>query len=176
MATLEELSRRAAVLRAELRKVEEESHRVMSDAQPLTAREESQMADFQARADAVYSEFGGIKHAPAPFAHERPGSFKRRVLNDLRQYSDDLKDVDFIVEKNEDIVNIFETQVLNDALRCAKAGGHLDKDVLTPISRIADSGARFTEFKGPSFLRQFQPTRRIMRIRDPKELRADMYR
>ncbi len=178
MPTIEELSRRANALRAELRKVEEESHRIMSDAQPLTAREAAQMADFQSRCDSVYREFGEHKHSPAPFAHERMGSFRRRVLNDLRQYSNDLKNVDFADPAlKDDAVTIFETQVFNDAMKCAKSGDYLPKDVLTPRSHLDPvDGHRITEFVGPSFMRQFKLPQRIMRLRTRAEIHADEYR
>ena len=78
---------------------------------------------------------------------------------------------------SEDVIDIFETQVLNDAMRCAKSGDYLPSDVLTPIMRVDDAtGMRTTNFHGPSFIRQFKPIMRTMRIRTQREIVADQMR
>jgi hypothetical protein len=79
---------RARDLRLELRRLEESIAR-RANASPITPEDERRMTDMQARADASY--VAAARRAPPPLPLERPEAYRRRLVNDLREYTAILK-------------------------------------------------------------------------------------
>ena len=145
---------------------------------PLDASEEAEMREFQVRADDVYRAAGEDVRCPAPLAFERPSMFKVRVLNDLARHSPNWGkaasggELERLDPKG---LNVIGNQIMDEAKAAFKRGDHFPKDVLMPHLHVADDGTRMTDWTGPVFIRQFKLPRRIMRIREPKELRAENF-
>ena len=175
---IQAMSLEANELRAKLRKVEAAQKTFVSAMRPLDASEEAEMREFQARADDVYHAAGDEVRCPAPLAYERPSMFKVRVLSDLARHSSTWKNCsDGGLESLPPAgLRAAGDQILNEAKAAFKRGDHWPKDILAPHVHVDPAnGMRTTTFTGPIFTRQFKPPGRVMRIRDPKELRADTF-
>ncbi len=165
--------------REKLRQAEALQKRLVENARPLSIADEAQMQEWQARADDVYKV--GDMRAPAPYSYEKPISYATRVLSDLAKHSPTWKECGASgIENLAEIggLRAAAEKIFEEASQRFARGDHLDNSKLIPKTVVDDySGTRTTVWNnGPSFLRQFAPTRRTMRIREPKELHADQYR
>lgn len=165
MNDLPEAIRRAKEMRDELNSLERKISRDMREQGVLTEQEESAMADAQAKADSVYAALG--KRAPAPLPGERIRQYRARLLRPLQQHSDTWRSVN-IAEQPDKNLQVIEKQVFADAVAYADSGSHLPPDETHAISKRDESGRTITEFKGASFIRQFQQPARLARLNDPQ--------
>ena len=171
----------AQELRAKLRKVEQAQKNLFQNMRPLSAEEESEMREFQARADSVYAATGDADvRCPAPMSYERPHLYMSRILSDLSRHSGGdwgNKDTEDLALLPPSVLRIAADDILSGATAAFKRGDHWPKDILVPHTNIDPiDGHRVTTFTGPIFTRQFQNPRRTMRICKPAEIWADHYR
>jgi hypothetical protein len=138
----------------------------------MTDAEYSQMADAQARADAVYSAFG--KRAPRPLDGETLHLYRRRLASSLKDHSKDWKSVDVRLLDSASF-DVVEGKIYADAALAANHPDDLPEGEIRAIrSTDSDTGHRVTRFVGnASFVRQFkQPARIVTDMPLAKQSRA----
>jgi hypothetical protein len=86
------------------------------DSREWRNKKDAIMADTQARADRVFSAFG--KTAPPPLSGERIAAYRRRILGDIRHYSDAWGDVDLHAMSGKPLRNVEQT-IYADAMVAA---------------------------------------------------------
>jgi hypothetical protein len=123
----------------------------------MQEREENrQLADAQARADAVAVEFG--QRAPAPMTGESPLSFRRRLLRPYVKYSADFKDIDTDAITDLGVLDIAEKRIFADAINAARDCMHLPDAGPHPVTRTDPSGRQIVEWRGKrTFISNLRP-------------------
>jgi len=156
-------------LKAQLRQREAAVNRAMLEARPLTAKDEAEMADFQARADSVYSDLG--KSAPPPSPFERPRAYRARLLEPLKKYNKDWREVN-LGGLADAVLDKIEGEIFADAQKEAAAPTDLPDGQLRMITRTdAHSGGKSHHFFGRHcFTRDFTPAKRLAKIVDPRQI------
>jgi 8-oxo-dGTP pyrophosphatase MutT (NUDIX family) len=91
------------------------------------------LIDAQAKADAVYAEFG--KSAPHPVRGETAPLYRRRVMRDLKVHSPELKDADFNAVADDQALAMIEKQVYADATAAARNPVDIEPGILIPRTR-----------------------------------------
>jgi hypothetical protein len=104
---------KARDLRQELRRLEESISR-RANQTPITAADEQAMTAMQARADASYA--AASRRAPPPLPLERPEAYRRRLLNDLRDYSPRWRAAD-VQSMPDDALSAVEPMIFADAIK-----------------------------------------------------------
>lgn len=120
----EEAQRRADEAQLAEKTKQQEEEQKKADALELQQRADAAekdaeaIADVQARADAVYADFG--KQARAPMSGESLLNYRKRLLKGLQMHSPTYKDVDIITIADAALLNIAEKQVYADAAAVAR--------------------------------------------------------
>lgn len=148
--SIEHLKRQIADLQAKLPK-------------QITDADYHAMLDMQARADEVYSAFGGGKRAPIPLAGEQPTGYRRRLLEGLRQHSKRWKDIDLGAVADSALA-VPEADIYADAMHVARHPPDLPEGEMREHTSTTAGGHRVTEFYGPpsAWMRQFAGNRRMV--------------
>ena len=129
----------------------------------LKDEEYDQFAAAQARADAVYSAYGNS--APRPLQGESLLQYRRRLLNDLKQYSEDWKNSDLrVVAVDEASLAIAERQIFAAADAAVRNPASVPIGILREIKNRNDAGHTMTTFVGSpiSWMNRFAPTGRAV--------------
>jgi len=122
---------------------------------PLTDADRADMAQSQARHDAVQQGFG--RQAPAPMQGETPRMYRVRLMHDLRKYAVDpkLKAANFSREESATL-DIFEPMLIADAQKEAQHPTDFPGGEMRKVVRKDESGRSIVEFYGPdTFVKQF---------------------
>lgn len=105
----------------------------------------SAMTDAQARADAVFREFG--QSAPRFLNGEDKVSYRRRLLRGLQEHSPAWKPVD-LATVTDSVLAVAEEQIFNDASRAARDPKGVESGALRMIPGRTEAGHRMNSFVG----------------------------
>ena len=158
-------------LRNELRKLEAQSAAEMALIQPLTEADERRMTDMQARADSAY--IAANRRAPPPHAYERPDEYRRRLVDNLKIYSQKWAAADFI-SMDASVLPIVEKQVFADAVANGRTHGLKPYEIRQRVREDA-SGHRVVEYDGgpgAHYTRQFTRAPQLATFKSDAEYRA----
>jgi hypothetical protein len=139
--------------------------RLESLVKPKSDDEHAAFADAQARADAVFVNFGS--RAPRPMEGETLFDYRKRLATKLKSHSSRWKDVKFSRLDDETFTPI-ESQVYDDAIAAAANPVDLQAGELREVTKInPQTGVRTIEFYGKeSFVKQMgRPGRRVAAFR-----------
>lgn len=133
----------------------------------VTADDYNAMADFQARADAVFQQHG--MRAPGPLDMETPIVYRRRLDTMLKKHSKRWKDIDLVAIPDTALDNI-EVEIFADANSAANDPSLVPEGRLVPRTRTLAGGHTETTFVGhPSaWMNSFAAQRRCVTSINPK--------
>ena len=144
----------AAILREKLAQVDSRLRRHIEAAnaagRPQSNADRAQLANAQARADAVAQHFG--QQAPAPITGESLLNYRKRLLAPYRDYSPNWTDAD--AEEIEDprtreqVFAIMENTVYADAVKFAESSASVPQHQLREIKKLDQSGRHISTFVG----------------------------
>lgn len=129
-----------AGIKADIKRVEALLPKQLSDA------DYAAMADAQARADTVFSAFGGS--APRPLDGETLPAYKRRLAVKLKDHSPIWKAVDLAAIADAVAFGVAETQIYADAMSAALNPVDLPADQLRSIVTTDSTGRKITTYAG----------------------------
>lgn len=129
-----------ATVQADIKRVEALLPKQLSDA------DYAAMADAQARADTVFSAFGGS--APRPLDGETLPAYKRRLAVKLKDHSPIWKAVDLAAIADAVAFGVAETQIYADAMSAALNPVDLPADQLRSIVTTDSTGRKITTYAG----------------------------
>jgi hypothetical protein len=118
--------------------------------------ESEEIADAQARCDSVAHMFG--KSARQAIRGEKGPAYRRRLVDDYKQYSPNWKDVDLAALPIA-AFNVAETQIYADAMTAARSPVNAPADGLRQIKIPREGGLHMYEYVGnpDAWMRQFKP-------------------
>lgn len=157
--------RRYQALKDEMRALEAQLERDQKTMRPLTVEDEQRMTGWQAEADSVFQLYN--RRAPAPNPGERPGQFRRRLLDGLRGCSATWRDKALDSLPDDAIDKIVWPQVLSEARAFGESNESVPPGEVRMVERM-DGGHKITEFKGSRhFVTEFaqRPRKAIFRSR-----------
>ena len=127
--------------------------------QPIADTDRAALSQVQARADEVQIQLG--KRAPQPLVGESPVAYRRRMADDLKQYSDRFKD-ERLDSLPDSLFAKLEDQIYADAATYARNPNDLKSGQMREITKRTPSGHIVTEFQGSGahFVQQFSRTAR----------------
>lgn len=125
---------------------EEEDMRKDDDEAMKADEEAAKYADAQAKCDSVMSAFG--KSASRPLQGESIMSYRKRLLNGLKAYSDSYKDISLASIKDAKLLDLAEKQIFADALNAAKSPTMYAADQEIEIHERDRAGRVISKFKG----------------------------
>lgn len=130
----------------------------LENALPKSDSEEdyAEMADSQAKADAVYGGFG--KSAPAPLRGETGLAYRKRLANGLKALGSNFKTIDLAPIPAGAAFDVLEGQIYSDAQSVAANPTIPEEEGLREIQRKDKTGRVISEFKGSinSFTSEFR--------------------
>jgi ADP-ribose pyrophosphatase YjhB (NUDIX family)/flagellar biosynthesis GTPase FlhF len=110
----------------------------------LSDEERNEVADAQVKADSVFSCFG--KRAPVPLSGEKPLSYRRRLMTQLKEHSPDFKTVDLSSIADSALLGFAEKQIYADAQKSASLS--VGPGMLREIKRADATGRQISTFEG----------------------------
>jgi hypothetical protein len=118
--------------------------------------ESEEIADAQARCDSVAQMFG--KSARQAIRGERGPAYRRRLVDDYKQYSPNWKDVD-LAALPIGAFAVAEAQIYNDAMTAARSPASAPAEGLRQIKIPREGGLHMYEYVGnpDAWMRQFKP-------------------
>jgi hypothetical protein len=130
---------KVADLERQLREVASQMPKQLSDA------DYSAMAEVQARADSVYSQFGDS--ASRPLNGEDVLAYRKRLALKLKPHSPQWKGID-ISKLDATVFDIAETRIYADAAEAAMHPTDVASNTLREVTRRQRGGHEITEFYG----------------------------
>jgi hypothetical protein len=112
----------------------------------LSDEDFNDMAEIQARADAVYQGFG--KKASRPLDGETKGQYRRRLANGLKEFSPDVKDADLSVIPDSAFFDSIERRIYADATEAALHPTDLEDNEIRAITKRDEAGRNVTTYHG----------------------------
>lgn len=134
----EERAKADSELRREIAELRSRMPTELSDA------ERNEIADAQVKADSVFASHG--KRAPVPLQGEKAMAYRRRMMVQLQQFSNDYKDVDLSAIADAQVLKIAEKQIYADAQ--ASASLSIGPGQLREIKRPDATGRQISTFEG----------------------------
>ncbi|MEX3140221.1 NUDIX domain-containing protein [Serratia ureilytica] len=110
----------------------------------LSDEERNEVADAQVKADSVFSCFG--KRAPVPLSGEKPLAYRRRLMIQLQEHSQDFKAVDLSSIADSALLGFAEKQIYADAQKSASLS--VGPGTLREIKRADATGRQISTFEG----------------------------
>ena len=135
------------------------------DKEEEEAKNDAAFADCQAKADSVYSAFG--KSAPRAMSGENLTAYRKRMVRGLQAHSDEMKNVNINLIKDDAMLDVVENRVYSDALTASRGTSSFAKGQLVEIKKVDQAGRTVTEFRGDmaAWLDDFKaPTQRVIRF------------
>lgn len=135
------------------------------DKEEEDAKNDAAFADCQAKADSVYSAFG--KSAPRAMSGENLTAYRKRMVRGLQAHSDEMKNVNINLIKDDAMLDVVENRVYSDALTASRGTSSFAKGQLVEIKKVDQAGRTVTEFRGDmaAWLDDFKaPTQRVIRF------------
>ena len=119
----------------------------MMDRMPkvMTDADYAAMADYQARADSVYTAFG--ERAPAPMQSETPEAYRIRLAKGMQQHSAAWRGIK-LANLPSNALEIAENAIYTDAVAAARNPDGMEPGTLREIKKRDESGRMITEFVG----------------------------
>lgn len=131
----------------------------------ISDEDSAKYADYQARADRVYSAWG--KQAPRFMAGETLMAYRKRLLKEWQGHSKDFAKVNLVAISDPAVLDIAEERILADALTAARSPNDVPVNELREIRSRDETGRTIRTFAGrPSaWMNQFKsPARRVVGI------------
>src|ERR1700677_1978119 len=123
-------------MKQKYREMEQDLQRRTDAATPLQADDERKLVEIQSRADAVYREAGRFAQAPLPL--ERPGQYRRRLAEGLKEFSPEMQGCDLMRMDDAPFAQ-FEAMLYEGARKNCKSFG-LKPTEMRPIESKAAGG------------------------------------
>lgn len=134
-----DMAKADADTRAKIADLERRIPKILSDAE-LNA-----IADAQARADSVASQFGQSASRPVP--GETPRAYRIRLAGAFKKHSPDWKDID-LAKADDALLTLAEKAIYADAERVASSPATVEPGQLRMRIRMDEAGRRIKEFDG----------------------------
>ncbi len=145
----EDRARKDAALQATTRqqaaKIAELEARLNAVYREPTIEDRNALAEVRNRADSVYQALTG-QPASQPMPGETPISYRKRLADGLRKFSDSMKEVR-LDSLSGPALDVIEERIYKDAMEALKAPAHIPSGQLRAITRN-DSGHQITEYVG----------------------------
>jgi hypothetical protein len=139
--------------------------------QPVKEAHRSDLLNIQARADAIFTQFGGNSRAPVFMAGEAPETYARRLANGLKDKSKSWAKVDMF-KLDDDTFSVARDQIYADAAIVAKNPTDLQPGRMREIV-TQRNGHTIVDFVGgpdSHFVKQFaRPARRVQSFNDGRQ-------
>ncbi len=138
-----------------------------------TVEEREAKSDAQARADAVYREFGETHGAPPPMSGENSSAYRRRLLKGVQRHSADWSGID-LGKLDDQTLPIAERRIYADAQVAARNPTDLQDDQLrTIVQKDPVTGLQRFEFRGRhTFIHAMKrPSSRVTGVRTHQDRR-----
>jgi hypothetical protein len=124
----------------------------------------SELAHIQSYADRACSAWS--KSAPAPWSHEMPDAYRRRLANDHQKHSENWRDVDLYELKGTALKNACQ-QIFANSINASKNVSAIGEMNLREVRRRdPDSGHMIKEYYGDpqAWMAQFSGGRRLAKF------------
>lgn len=125
-------------------KIEEHDAMIRRIVTPLTNEERDELSQARSRADSVFHALG--LDVSEPLHGEKPISYRKRLVNQLKKYSDSFKDEN-IDRLDGAVFSRIEHEVFADALKASNSTSITPAGTLRP-REYTRGGLTFTEYSG----------------------------